>query len=67
MFVFILHQKIQKMVKCTFWYWLTQVVPDIVQRAIKWLLLLLVLLLFLIESTRTNVGLVGSYIFISAD
>jgi len=35
--IFILHQKIQKMAKCTFWYWLTQVVPDKVQRAIKWL------------------------------
>jgi len=35
--IFILHQKIQKMVKCTFWYWLTQVIPDKVQRAIKWL------------------------------
>jgi len=23
--IFILHQKIQKMVKCTFWYWLTWV------------------------------------------
>ena len=29
--------KIQKMVKCTFWYRLTWVVPDKVQRAIKWL------------------------------
>jgi len=35
--IFILHQNIQKMVKCTFWYWLTRVVPDKVQRAIKWL------------------------------
>jgi len=35
--IFILHQKIQKMAKCTFWYWLIQVVPDKVQRAIKWL------------------------------
>jgi len=35
--IFILHQKIQKMAKCTFWYWLTRVVPDIVQTAIKWL------------------------------
>jgi len=26
--IFILHQKIQKMAKCTFWYWLTRVVPD---------------------------------------
>jgi len=26
--IFILHQKIQKMAKCTFWYQLTQVVPD---------------------------------------
>ena len=26
--VFILHQKIQKMAKCTFWYQLTRVVPD---------------------------------------
>ena len=26
--IFILHQKIQKMAKCTFRYWLTQVVPD---------------------------------------
>jgi len=25
--IFILHQKIQKMAKCTFWYWLIQVVP----------------------------------------
>jgi len=35
--IFILHQKIQKMAKCTFWYQLTQVVPDKVQRAVKWL------------------------------
>ena len=35
--IFILHQKIQKMVKCTFWYQLTRVVPDRVQRAVKWL------------------------------
>jgi len=34
---FILHHNIQKMAKCTFWYWLTWVVSDIVQRAIKWL------------------------------
>jgi len=33
--IFILHQKIQKMVKCTFWYQLTRVVPDKVQRAVK--------------------------------
>jgi len=33
--IFILHQKIQKMAKCTFWYWLTRVVPDKVQRVIK--------------------------------
>jgi len=26
--IFILHQKIQKMTKCTFWYQLTWVVPD---------------------------------------
>ena len=30
-------QKIQKMVKCTFWYQFTRVVPYKVQRAIKWL------------------------------
>jgi len=30
-------QKIQKMVKCTFWYRLTWVVADKVQRAVKWL------------------------------
>jgi len=35
--IFILHQKIQKMAKGTFWYWLTRVVLDIVQRAVKWL------------------------------
>jgi len=35
--IFILQQNIQKMAKCTFWYWLTQVIPDIFQRAIKWL------------------------------
>ena len=35
--IFILHQKIQKMAKCTFWYWLTRVVLDKFQRAIKWL------------------------------
>jgi len=29
--IFILHQKIQKMAKCTFWYELTRVVPDKVQ------------------------------------
>jgi len=26
-----------RMAKCTFWYWLIRVVPDIVQKAIKWL------------------------------
>ena len=31
--IFILHQKIQKMAKCTF----IRVVPDKVQRAVKWL------------------------------
>jgi len=35
--IFILHQKIQKMAKCTFWYQLTRVVLDKVQRAVKWL------------------------------
>jgi len=35
--IFILLQKIQKMVKCTFWYRLTRVVLDKVHRAIKWL------------------------------
>ena len=35
--IFVLHQKIQKMAKCTFWYQLTRVVPDKVQRAVKWL------------------------------
>jgi len=35
--IFTLHQKIQKMAKCTLWYQLTQVVPDKVQRAVKWL------------------------------
>ena len=38
--IFILHQKIQKMTKCTFWYQLTRVVPDKVQRAVKWSLLI---------------------------
>ena len=33
--IFILHQKIQKMAKCTFWYRLTRVVQDKVQRAVK--------------------------------
>jgi len=33
--IFMLHQKIQKMAKCTFWYQLTRVVPDKVQRAVK--------------------------------
>ena len=48
--IFILHQKIQKMAKYTFWYQLTRIVPDKVQRAVKWLslcvLLLVVSLLF---------------------
>jgi len=35
--IFILHQKIQKMAKCTFWYQLTRVVADKVQRDVKWL------------------------------
>ena len=35
--IFILLQNILKMAKCTFWYQLTQFVPDQVQRAIKWL------------------------------
>jgi len=33
----ILHQKIKNIVKCNFWYQLTQVVPDKVQRTVKWL------------------------------
>jgi len=35
--IFILLQKIQKTAKCTFWYQLIRVVPDKVQRAVKWL------------------------------
>ena len=35
--IFILHQKMQKMAKCTFRYQLTRVVPDKVQIAVKWL------------------------------
>jgi len=35
--IFILHQKILKMAKFTFWYQLTRVVPDKVQRVVKWL------------------------------
>ena len=35
--IFILLQKTQKMLKCTFWYRLNRVVPDKVQRAVKWL------------------------------
>jgi len=35
--IFILHQKIQKTAKFTVWYQLTRVVPDKVQRAVKWL------------------------------
>jgi len=35
--IFILHQKIQKMAKCTFWHQLTQADPDKVHRAVKWL------------------------------
>jgi len=35
--IFILPQKIQKMAKRTFWYQLTRVVLDKVQRAVKWL------------------------------
>jgi len=35
--IFILLQKIQKTAKCTFCYQLTQVDPDKVQRAVKWL------------------------------
>jgi len=35
--IFILHRIIHKMAKCTFWYWLIRVVPDKVQRAVKWL------------------------------
>jgi len=34
--IFILHEKIQKIEKCTFWYQLTRIVPDKVQRAVKW-------------------------------
>jgi len=33
--IFILHQKIQKMAKCTFWFQLNRVVPDKVQRSVK--------------------------------
>jgi len=35
--IFILLQKIQKMAKCSFWYWHTWVLPDKVHRAVKWL------------------------------
>jgi len=38
----ILRQKIQKMAKCTFWYQLTLVVLDEVERAVKWLCVLAV-------------------------
>ena len=34
-FIILLLQKIWKMAKCTFWYRLTQVVPDKVQGAVK--------------------------------
>jgi len=40
--IFILHQKIQKVVKCTFWYWLTRVVPDRVHRAAKMVVVVVV-------------------------
>ena len=43
--IFILLQKIQKMVKCTFWCQLTRVVPDNVQRAVKWLYICVCVLL----------------------
>ena len=35
--IFILHRKIQKMAKCTFWYQLIWVLQHKVQRAVKWL------------------------------
>jgi len=35
--IFILHKKIQKMAKCTFWYQLTRDVLDKLHRAVKWL------------------------------
>jgi len=39
--IFIWLQKIQKMAKCTFWYWFTRVVLDRVHRAVKWLCVLM--------------------------
>jgi len=52
--VFILHQKIQKMAKCTFWYQLTQVVLDKVQRAVKSLYVFVFLFFFLFTSLSTS-------------
>jgi len=48
--IFILLQKNQKMAKCTFWYRLTRVVPDKVQRAVKWLLCFAVMCFFIYEA-----------------
>ena len=45
--IFILHLKIKKMAKCSFWYLLTRVVPDKVQTAVKWLCVWLQNLFFL--------------------
>jgi len=47
--IFILHQKVQKMAKCTFWYQLTRVVQDKVQRAVKWLCVITLLLVMMMS------------------
>ena len=52
--ILILLQKIQKMAKCTFWYRLTRVVPDKVQRAVKWLCLLLHLIVCLVNKVTPH-------------
>ena len=44
--IFIFQKKIQKMAKCTFWHQLTRVVPDKLQRAVKWLLCVCVCVCF---------------------
>jgi len=54
--IFILHQKIQKMAKCTFWYQFTRVVPGKVQRAVKqWCVYIDIVFAFTSEQYATKI------------
>jgi len=51
--IFIVLQKIQKTPKCTFWFWLTRVVPDKVQRAISYKMVVVVVVVYVGFMSKT--------------